>query len=255
MRKVNKQGIGRTDNRSKFEIKLEKEYYQLLENSKKYRLNNRSQTILFSSRQTITRILYYNEIYKLILGKPGVICEFGVEYGATLSLLGKLRGIYEPYNYSRKIIGFDTFSGFTKKIVGDEKKIKWKRGDFSVEKKYEVFLDKVLSFDEKKSPVSHKKKFELVKGDASKTFSKYLDKNKQTLVSLAIFDMDLYQPTKACLKKLIPRLFKGSVIVFDEINYPDFPGETLALLESFNLKKIKLKSFHGQTFASYFIIE
>ena len=57
MRKVNKQGIGRTDNRSKFEIKLEKEYYQLLENSKKYRLNNRSQTILFSSRQTITRIL------------------------------------------------------------------------------------------------------------------------------------------------------------------------------------------------------
>jgi hypothetical protein len=67
--------------------------------------------------------------------------------------------------------------------------------------------------------------------------------------------MDLYQPTKVCLKKLIPRLFKGSVIVFDELNYPDFPGETLALLESFDLKKIKLKSFHGQTFASYFIVE
>ena len=47
--------------------------------------------------------------------------EFGVEWGSTLSLLIKLRSIHEPYNYSRKIIGFDTFSGFTNKLTTEEK--------------------------------------------------------------------------------------------------------------------------------------
>ena len=66
------------------------------------KLNNLNKTVLTSSRQTLSRILYYNEIYKQILKKPGVIMEFGIEYGSTVSLLSKLRGIYEPYNYSRK---------------------------------------------------------------------------------------------------------------------------------------------------------
>ena len=53
--------------------------------------------------------------------------EFGVEWGSTLSLLIKLRSIHEPYNYSRKIIGFDTFSGFTNKLTTEEKKLGWKK--------------------------------------------------------------------------------------------------------------------------------
>ena len=39
--------------------------------------------------------------------------EFGVQYGLSLSYF-KLRAIYEPYNYSREIIGFDTFKGLQK---------------------------------------------------------------------------------------------------------------------------------------------
>ena len=38
--------------------------------------------------------------------------EFGVRWGQNLVTLSNLRGIYEPFNYSRKIIGFDTFEGF-----------------------------------------------------------------------------------------------------------------------------------------------
>ena len=43
---------------------------------------------------------------------PGCILEFGVQWGAGLPQLISLRGIYEPYNYSRHIYGFDTFEGF-----------------------------------------------------------------------------------------------------------------------------------------------
>ncbi len=35
-----------------------------------------------------------------------------MRYRASLAILSNFRGIYEPYNFSRKIIGFDTFEGF-----------------------------------------------------------------------------------------------------------------------------------------------
>ena len=38
--------------------------------------------------------------------------EFGVRWGRNMSLYTSLRHIYEPYNSSREIIGFDTFEGF-----------------------------------------------------------------------------------------------------------------------------------------------
>ena len=74
-------------------------------------LSNSQISNLILSRGDLTRILYYNQIYQNILGKPGSIMEFGVQYGLSLSLLLKLRSIYEPFNYSREIIGFDTLKG------------------------------------------------------------------------------------------------------------------------------------------------
>lgn len=218
-----------------------------------WNLNN---SALFTNRQSLSRILFYNEIYKLILNKPGSIIEFGVQFGSTLSLLTKLRGIYEPYNYSRKIFGFDTFEGFKKKFNKSEKKIGWKKGDYGTQiPKYEKFLEKILLNEERNAPLGHLKKFELIKGDVVKTFPKFLKKNPQLIISLVIFDMDLYYPTKSILKKILPRLFRGSVIVFDEINCDYCPGETQAILESLKLKDLKLKSFHGQTFSSYVVVD
>lgn len=95
---------------------------------------------LFTNRQVLSRLLYFNDLYKLLINTPGVICEFGVQFGATLSLLSNLRGIYEPFNYTRKIIGFDTFSGFTNDLNDAEKKIGWEASDYSVPPDYQNFL-------------------------------------------------------------------------------------------------------------------
>ena len=108
---------------------------------------------------------------------------------------------------------------------------------------------------EQNSPINNIKKFELVKGDATQTLPKYLKKNPQTLISLAIFDMDVYYPTKKVLKKILSRMYKGSVLVFDELNSKDHPGETQALLETLNIKKLKLKNFYGTGNASYCIVD
>ena len=210
---------------------------------------------LLSSRQEISRILYYDQIYKNLLNKPGTIMEFGVQYGSALALLCKLRGIYEPYNYSRKIIGFDTFDGFQKDMDKEEKKFGWKKGDYSVPKNYQQVLEELLTLEEMSSPIAHIKKFELIKGDASKTIITYLKKNPETVIGMAIFDMDLYKPTKDVLQAIKNRLFKGSVLVFDETNHPEFPGQTKAILETIGLKNLKLNSFHGATYCSWAILD
>ncbi len=210
------------------------------------KLSNSIISPLTISRLELTKILYYNQVYQNILNKPGVIMEFGAQYGITLSTLIKLRGIYEPYNYFREIIGFDTFDGFTNKLSDDEKKLGWKKNDYGVVKNFENKLEKLLNLEESNAPINWIKKFKLVKGDASETIIKYLKDNPHTIIGMAIFDMDVYYPTKKVLETIKPRLYKGSIIVFDELNHELFPGETLAVMKSVGLNNLKFKSFHGQ---------
>ena len=200
-------------------------------------------------RQSLSRLIYYNELYKKIIEVPGVICEFGVQWGATLAQLVNLRGIYEPFNHSRTIFGFDTFEGFP---VIDKKDGNFSNvGDYAITKGYEETLGKILTLHESFSPISHVKKFELIKGDASLTIDGWLKNNPAAIVAMAIFDMDIYKPTKDVLEKLVPRLTKGSVLVFDELNCPHFPGETLALDEVIGLNKLSLRRFPHQPYCAW----
>ena len=218
-------------------------------------LSSNQISMLTISRKKTTRILYYNKIYQHILDKPGVIMEFGVQYGEALLTLLKLRGIYEPYNHLRKIIGFDTFEGFTSQLTREEKNNNWEKGDYGVPKNFETLLDELLNLEESNSPLNWINRFKLIKGDASKTIEKYLKDNPHTVIGMAIFDMDLYKPTKKVLEIIKPRLFKGSILVFDELNQRPFPGETLAVMESIGLNNLKFNSFHGQNGGSWAIIE
>jgi hypothetical protein len=78
-------------------------------------------------------------------------------------------------------------------------------------------------------PVGHVPKVELVKGDANITIPKYIEDNPHVVVSLLYLDFDIYEPTKTALKYFIPRMPKGSIIAFDELNSPHWPGGTIAV--------------------------
>ena len=189
--------------------------------------------------ETVARLLYYQELYQKIIEIPGVICEFGVQYGATMSTLINLRSIYEPFNYSRVIYGFDTFDGLRNVTSADGALAC--DGDYAVVNKFEDRLSEILTLLEADSPCSHVKKFDLIKGDACECIDGWLTDNPHAIVSMAIFDMDIYKPTKEVLKKIIPRLVKGSVLVFDELNFKAFPGETVAVNEVLGLNNLSLK--------------
>jgi hypothetical protein len=50
--------------------------------------------------EALARVTYYSELYSKIANVPGIICEFGVQWGATIAQLINLRSIYEPFNIS-----------------------------------------------------------------------------------------------------------------------------------------------------------
>ncbi|NGZ29539.1 MAG: hypothetical protein G8345_21950, partial [Magnetococcales bacterium] len=66
----------------------------------------------YVSRQSFAKVLAKYEIFKRILPVHGSIVECGVLNGAGLMTWAKLSSIFEPVNHVRRIIGFDTFSGF-----------------------------------------------------------------------------------------------------------------------------------------------
>ena len=57
--------------------------------------------------------------YQLIIPAYRVFMEFGVRWGHSLALFTSLRGIHELFNYNRRIVGFDTLSGFPEAVSED----------------------------------------------------------------------------------------------------------------------------------------
>lgn len=210
---------------------------------------------LFIKRQDLSSIFFMNEIYQKILGIHGVVMEFGVRWGRNMALFENLRGLYEPFNHNRKVVGFDTFEGFPSVDKKDGKSSIIKTGSYNVTENYEEYLDQILAYHEKESPISHIKKYELVKGDATKLFEGYLKDHPETIVALAYFDFDIYQPTVTCLKMLKKHITRGTVIGFDELNVRDYPGETIALSEVFGLDSYTIHHSIFSPTQSYIIIE
>lgn len=211
--------------------------------------------MLYINRQNLSRFLYMNDVYQKIINVHGVIMEFGVRWGQNLSVLSALRGMYEPYNFTRKIIGFDTFSGFPSVHEKDGNSEVNVEGAFSVTENYKEYLEELLDYHESESPLPHIKKYELVEGDATKTVSEYLERHPETIISFAFFDFDIYEPTKKCLEIIKPHLTKGSILGFDEMNCEHFPGETIAFQEVLGKNNYRIQRSPLNPMRSYLVFE
>ena len=212
---------------------------------------------LFIPPQQLRRILFFYEIYQQLLTVPGVIMQFGVRWGRELALLESLRTTFEPFNHSRKIIGFDTFDGYAGIDDKDGQHDVMQEGNLATASAYENELDGILRAREQLSPIPHVKKFELIKGNAEETLAAYLADNPHTIVSFAHLDMNLYRPTKLCLEMLRDHMPKGSIVLVDEVNLDIMPGETIALKEVFGLQNLRLvrHASVNPTWPAYFVVE
>jgi len=206
-------------------------------------------------RQKLSYFLAKYEIFKKILNIQGSIIECGVLFGGGLMTFAQLSSIFEPVNHQRKIIGFDTFAGFPKLSKIDNRGTSEfiKKGGFKINSYQD--LKKCIEVYDSNRFIGHIPKIELIKGDSTKTIPKYVRNNPHLVVSLLYLDFDLYEPTRIALKYFLPRMPKGSIIAFDELNAPTFPGETKAVLDTLGINKLKIERFPFNTYLSYAILD
>jgi hypothetical protein len=207
-------------------------------------------------RQDMARFLVKHELFKLALPANGSVVECGVFAGGGLFGWMQFSAIYEPYNHTRRVIGFDTFYGFPgvhEKDMTEGMSEHTRAGAFQTTATIKDELENLGRIHNANRPIGHIPKIELVAGDACQSIPAYLEKNPSLLISLLYLDFDIYAPTKVALDYLLSRVVKGGVVAFDELNCKEFAGETTALLESLDLSQVELKRFPMDPYISYFI--
>ena len=167
----------------------------------------------------------------------------------------QLSAIYEPVNHIRRIVGFDTFTGFVSIDAQD-------RGDspgYAVEgglatHAYADVQECIRLYDLNR-PIGHIPRVELVVGDAIQTIPAYVQNNPHLVVAMLYLDFDLYEPTKAAIETFLPRMPKGAVLAFDELDQASWPGETLAVLETVGLRNLRVQRFAFASALSFAVLD
>ncbi len=205
-------------------------------------------------RQHLKRFLALYEIFKLILPVKGSIVECGVFRGFGLMGWAKLSTMLEPEDLTRRIYGFDSFAGFPGSSDKDSNPVAAPTPGALCADSYDELQALVAEYDRDRF-LGHIPKVHLIKGDVTQTIPKFIVDQPQVVVSLLFLDLDLYEPTKVAIESFLPRMPRGAVIAFDELDNPMWPGETLALLESIGINRLKLQRLDWDPYISFAVLE
>lgn len=209
-------------------------------------------------RHELARFMVQYELFKKIVNVKGSVIECGVYQGAGVMAWAKLSETLEPYNFLRKVYGFDTFEGFPSVTEQDKSstnsaitRVGYLKPEFDVISE----LQECITVLDETRLLKHEDKVMLVKGNAMQTIPAFLKENQHVLVSLLYLDFDLYEPTLLALKEFMPRMPKGAIIAFDELHDRKWPGETRALLKALDLNHYRLESLPFEPHISWITIE
>ena len=202
--------------------------------------------------QEVTKIIVYYEIYKLIRHIHGDIVEIGVLDGFLTFAMAHFSEIFEHRNYTRKIWGFDTFSGY--ESFNEEKDKVLPPNSRSVPYSQEL-LQKCVDLFNASVVFNQFRKIELVAGDVVQSIPQFVSDNPHLVVSLLLLQISLYEPELVAFKEIWPRMPKGGVVVFCSMNYGDSPAATHVLLETVGISSVQIRRFPFSTKVSYIIKE
>ncbi len=240
--------------RSDSETLAAQKIVETFENSKDSTADKLKTFPRYIRRQDATRFLACYEIFKRILNIKGSIIDCGVFRGFTFSSWAHFSTIMEPANLTRRIYGFDSFSGFPSTHEKDQNKYRDPNlGDLNSGALEE--LTELMKASDMNRYLGHVNKFQLIDGPAEDTIPKFVEENKHLVVSLLFLDFDLYEPTRVAIKHLFDRIPKGGIIAFDELDNPIWPGETMALLEELGIGSLKFERVPFDPYIGYAIKE
>lgn len=208
----------------------------------------------YARRKTVTRFITLYELFKKVLDVKGSIVECGVFRGFGLMTWAQLSAVMEPADLTRRIYGFDSFEGFPA-VTGKDRNARKAAAPGELRANSFDELSKIIEIFDKDRFLGHVDKVHLVPGDVTSTIPAFLEANPHVVISLLFLDLDLYEPTKVALEHLVPRMPKGAVLAFDELDNPIWPGETLAALETVTLNRLRLQRFPWDPYVGYAVLD
>lgn len=188
---------------------------------------------LFLRGSFLARIFAIREIYEKIIMLPGVIIDLGTWRGQTAVVCENLRAIFEPLHFNRRIICFDTFEGYIGFSEKDKPTNLHKDGTYKVGDDYADFLSHLLVVHEKNNAMGHNNgKHSVIKGDCRITLPQFFVDNSNEFVSLAFFDVNVYEPTLESFKTIYEKLVPDGIIAFWQLTQKKIPAEGMVYANS-----------------------
>lgn len=194
---------------------------------------------VYASRRAFIRQLAHYELFKLTVDLPGHYAEFGVYFGKSFFSWHKFLEVLTPTATHKKVIGFDSFSGFPSLASEDgeqDDKIQKQTGGLSSEGFLEEFRALLKLHNE--DGIIPTDRGSIVQGDILETLPTWLNENPEARFCLLNLDVDLYEPTRVILEGCWDRLVPGGVLILDEYATSKWPGETLAWDEFARARRI-----------------
>lgn len=212
---------------------------------------------VLARRQWLKRFLAHSDLFRLTLEVPGDLAELGVFRGLGLMTWANLLEAYCIGDRTKVVYGFDNWQGFTSlsaqdggeavevnKVVGGYDPAHFRRE-----------LESALGIFDGDRFIPWKDRVKLVDGNIELSVPKFIEENPGVRFSLVHFDCDLYEPTRAALAAIWPKVSRGGVVIFDEYALKEWGGETLAVDEFFADKpNVVVKTFsHTNSPAGYVV--
>lgn len=166
---------------------------------------------------------------------PGTILEVGCAYGHTTAFLNKH---LDAMGDDRQYVCVDTFRGFTRSDTTFEEENRGKAsGQFQ-----RSFADASLRAFRRTMANNSITRVRSVKADVCSWRPDVVPR-----VSFCLVDVDLYRPVEASLKKIVPLVQPGGIVVIDDCQeHPLWDGALQAYLEFTEREGIPRSIQHGQ---------
>jgi hypothetical protein len=203
----------------------------------------------FVRHRYLARFLGLYEIFRRIVTVKGSVVECGVFQGGSLLAWAKLARILDPSNARRRVYGFDTFTGFPQAGSAAEM-----AGQFATAGGFSEVRRLIDAFQHNELP-DESDMITLIPGDAVQTIPDFVAKHPHLVVALLFLDFDLYEPTAVALRHFLPRMPRGAVIAFDELDDPCWPGESQAVIDEIGLRHLRLRRVPFDATVGYAVLD
>mgnify|MGYP006111396975 CR=1 FL=1 len=84
--------------------------------------------------------------------------------------------------------------------------------------------------------------------------SQFLKEHPETMISLLYLDFLLYEPSKVALENFLPRMPENSIIAFNTLTDPKWPGTMHAVFETLGINDKKFKRFSFNPYIQYLVL-